>query len=155
MRWWSECTANWRDKWSKVRAERNKFKDDIKRLTLKHEATLQDFHRQQIVQQPLHLPDPTLKVRNYYPGGIQTKTCRVQEVQTVKPSTTDVGINTDYLDLSVTSHNMDFDILPTRQVMSVLYFASQNQFNFIYFITILLIARRHVQCPYPINEMGV
>ena len=116
MRWWSECTANWRDKWSKVRAERNKFKDDIKRLTLKHEATLQDFHRQQIVQQPLHLPDPTLKVRNYYPGGIQTKTCRVQEVQTVKPSTTDVGINTDYLDLSVTSHNMDFDILPTRQV---------------------------------------
>ena len=153
MRWWSECTANWRDKWSKVRAERNKFKDDIKRLTLKHEATLQDFHRQQIVQQPLHLPDPTLKVRNYYPGGIQTKTCRVQEVQTVKPSTTDVGINTDYLDLSVTSHNMDFDILPTRQVMSVLNFASQNQFNSIYFITILLIARRQVHT-YPINEIG-
>ena len=152
MRWWSECTANWRDKWSKVRAERNKFKDDIKRLTLKHEATLQDLHRQQIVQ-PLHLPDPTLKVRNYYPGGIQTKTCRVQEVQTVKPSTTDVGINTDYLDLSVTSHNMDFDILPTRQVMSVLNFASQNQFNSIYFITILLIARRQVHT-YPINEIG-
>ena len=32
MRWWSECTANWRDKWSKVRAERNKFKDELKRL---------------------------------------------------------------------------------------------------------------------------
>ena len=151
MRWWSECTANWRDKWSKVRAERNKFKDDIKRLTLKHEATLQDLHRQQIVQQPLHLPDPTLKVRNYYPGGIQTKTCRVQEVQTVKPSTTDVGINTDYLDLSVTSHNMDFDILPTRQVMSVLNFASINLFNSIYFITILLIARRRVHT-YPLTK---
>lgn len=24
MRWWSDCTANWREKWSKVRAERNR-----------------------------------------------------------------------------------------------------------------------------------
>ena len=23
MRWWSECTANWRDKWSKVRTKDN------------------------------------------------------------------------------------------------------------------------------------
>ena len=45
MRWWSECTANWRDKWSKVRAERNKYKDDLKRLSIKHEATLQDLNK--------------------------------------------------------------------------------------------------------------
>ena len=24
LRWWSDCTANWRDKWTKVRIERNK-----------------------------------------------------------------------------------------------------------------------------------
>ncbi|MEE6500279.1 hypothetical protein FKM82_003725 [Ascaphus truei] len=28
MRWWSDCTANWREKWSKVRAERNKARED-------------------------------------------------------------------------------------------------------------------------------
>ena len=80
MRWWSECTANWRDKWSKVRAERNKFKDDLKRLTIKHEATLHDLNRRQGQIIIPELPDLTHKVRNYYPGGIQTKTCRVQEV---------------------------------------------------------------------------
>ena len=42
MRWWSECTANWRDKWSKVRAERNKFKDELKRLqnSLSHDVSI-------------------------------------------------------------------------------------------------------------------
>ncbi|XP_063801870.1 coiled-coil domain-containing protein 102A [Pseudophryne corroboree] len=28
MRWWSDCTANWREKWSKVRAERNKAREE-------------------------------------------------------------------------------------------------------------------------------
>ncbi|KAB5558752.1 hypothetical protein PHYPO_G00020880 [Pangasianodon hypophthalmus] len=28
MRWWSDCTANWREKWSKVRAERNRARDE-------------------------------------------------------------------------------------------------------------------------------
>ncbi|KAM8888192.1 coiled-coil domain-containing protein 102A isoform 2-T2 [Synchiropus picturatus] len=32
MRWWSDCTANWREKWSKVRAERNRARDDIRQL---------------------------------------------------------------------------------------------------------------------------
>jgi hypothetical protein len=56
MRWWSECTANWRDKWSKVRAERNRFKDDLKRLSIKHEAALENLNRQ------LQMPEVGLKV---------------------------------------------------------------------------------------------
>ncbi|NWR24193.1 C102A protein, partial [Emberiza fucata] len=28
MRWWSDCTANWREKWSKVRAERNRAREE-------------------------------------------------------------------------------------------------------------------------------
>lgn len=35
MRWWSDCTANWREKWSKVRNERNKAKDEAKQLKSK------------------------------------------------------------------------------------------------------------------------
>ncbi|XP_045762252.1 coiled-coil domain-containing protein 102A-like [Maniola jurtina] len=32
MRWWSDCTANWREKWSKVRNERNKARDEAKQF---------------------------------------------------------------------------------------------------------------------------
>ena len=28
MRWWSECTASWRDKWNTVRMERNRARED-------------------------------------------------------------------------------------------------------------------------------
>ena len=48
MRWWSECTANWRDKWSKVRAERNKFKDELKRLqnSLSYDVSILNLSRE-------------------------------------------------------------------------------------------------------------
>lgn len=32
MRWWSDCTANWREKWTKVRNERNKARDEVKQF---------------------------------------------------------------------------------------------------------------------------
>ncbi|XP_026490177.2 coiled-coil domain-containing protein 102A [Vanessa tameamea] len=32
MRWWSDCTSNWREKWSKVRNERNKARDEAKQF---------------------------------------------------------------------------------------------------------------------------
>ncbi|XP_022691422.1 uncharacterized protein LOC111261858 isoform X4 [Varroa jacobsoni] len=32
MRWWSDCTNNWRDKWSKARAERNEAKEELRRM---------------------------------------------------------------------------------------------------------------------------
>lgn len=32
MRWWSDCTANWREKWSKVRAERNRAREEVRQL---------------------------------------------------------------------------------------------------------------------------
>lgn len=35
MRWWSDCTANWRDKWGQVKNERNKAREDNKVLKQK------------------------------------------------------------------------------------------------------------------------
>ncbi|XP_069476884.1 coiled-coil domain-containing protein 102B [Ambystoma mexicanum] len=43
MRWWSDCTANWREKWSKVRAERNKAREEAGQLGLKLENTLKEL----------------------------------------------------------------------------------------------------------------
>jgi len=42
MRWWSDCTANWREKWSKVRTERNKAREEAKMLRTKLEIALKD-----------------------------------------------------------------------------------------------------------------
>ncbi|KAJ7312126.1 hypothetical protein JRQ81_006468 [Phrynocephalus forsythii] len=43
MRWWSDCTANWREKWSKVRAERNKAREEVRQLRLKLEALTKEL----------------------------------------------------------------------------------------------------------------
>ncbi|XP_006837649.1 PREDICTED: coiled-coil domain-containing protein 102B [Chrysochloris asiatica] len=43
MRWWSDCTANWREKWSKVRAERNSAKEEGRQLRLKLEMTMKEL----------------------------------------------------------------------------------------------------------------
>lgn len=32
MRWWSQCTASWRQKWNTVRNERNRARDELMRL---------------------------------------------------------------------------------------------------------------------------
>ncbi|KAJ1523319.1 hypothetical protein ONE63_001192 [Megalurothrips usitatus] len=42
MRWWSDCTANWREKWSKVRNERNSAREESKMLRLKLEMAVKD-----------------------------------------------------------------------------------------------------------------
>lgn len=39
MRWWSDCTANWREKWSKVRTERNKAREETRMLRGKLEMS--------------------------------------------------------------------------------------------------------------------
>ncbi|KAL8182363.1 UNVERIFIED_CONTAM: hypothetical protein K2H54_054891 [Gekko kuhli] len=43
MRWWSDCTANWREKWSKVRTERNKAREEGRQLKLRLESTLKEL----------------------------------------------------------------------------------------------------------------
>lgn len=42
MKWWSDCTANWREKWSKVRTERNKARDEAKHLRTSLETSIKD-----------------------------------------------------------------------------------------------------------------
>ena len=43
MRWWSDCTANWRDKWSKVRNERNKAREEARTLRSKLEIAVKEL----------------------------------------------------------------------------------------------------------------
>ncbi|XP_013110380.2 coiled-coil domain-containing protein 102A isoform X3 [Stomoxys calcitrans] len=42
MKWWSDCTANWREKWSKVRNERNKAREETKLLRTNLEMAMKE-----------------------------------------------------------------------------------------------------------------
>ncbi|GAB0092637.1 coiled-coil domain-containing protein 102A [Sergentomyia squamirostris] len=42
LQWWSDCTSNWREKWSKVRTERNKARDEAKQLRSSLESAIKE-----------------------------------------------------------------------------------------------------------------
>lgn len=61
MRWWSDCTANWREKWSKVRNERNKAREEAKQLRTKLDTALKDANVYRVEKQDLELQNDQLK----------------------------------------------------------------------------------------------
>ena len=42
MQWWSDCTTNWREKYTKVRGERNKAREECRQLRNKLESSVKD-----------------------------------------------------------------------------------------------------------------
>ena len=42
MRWLSDCTANWREKWNKARNERNKARDENRQLRARLDAAVKE-----------------------------------------------------------------------------------------------------------------
>ncbi|KAL6112734.1 ccdc102a [Pungitius sinensis] len=68
MRWWSDCTANWREKWSKVRAERNRARDEVRQLrqrldTITKELTSVRRERQELASENETLRQEALCLR--------------------------------------------------------------------------------------------
>lgn len=68
MRWWSDCTANWREKWSKVRAERNRARDEVRQLRQRLDALTKELtsvrrERQELVSENETLRQETLRLR--------------------------------------------------------------------------------------------
>ncbi|XP_017771708.1 PREDICTED: coiled-coil domain-containing protein 102A isoform X2 [Nicrophorus vespilloides] len=61
MRWWSDCTANWREKWSKVRNERNKAREEMKQLRTKLDMALKDTNLYKREKQEMELQNDQLK----------------------------------------------------------------------------------------------
>lgn len=61
MRWWSDCTANWREKWSKVRNERNEAREEIKSLKAKLEIAIKDANTFKYESQELEVQNEQLK----------------------------------------------------------------------------------------------
>lgn len=68
MRWWSDCTANWREKWSKVRAERNKAREEVRQLrqkleTLTKELTSLKRERQEVLSEKEQLGQEVARLK--------------------------------------------------------------------------------------------
>lgn len=61
MKWWSDCTANWREKWSKVRNERNKARDEAKQLRTSLEAAIKESNSYKREKNDLELQITQLK----------------------------------------------------------------------------------------------
>ncbi|XP_069709129.1 coiled-coil domain-containing protein 102B [Phaenicophaeus curvirostris] len=53
MRWWSDCTANWREKWSKVRAERNKAREEARQLRITLDNVVKELSMLKKINQDL------------------------------------------------------------------------------------------------------
>lgn len=68
MRWWSDCTANWREKWSKVRAERNRARDEVRQLRQRLDALTKELtgarrERQELAAENEQLRQEAQRVR--------------------------------------------------------------------------------------------
>ncbi|NWT09014.1 C102B protein, partial [Vireo altiloquus] len=66
MRWWSDCTANWREKWSKVRGERNKAREEARQLRIKLDSAIKELSvlkkiNQDLVSQKENLENGTAR----------------------------------------------------------------------------------------------
>ncbi|XP_044764815.1 coiled-coil domain-containing protein 102A isoform X1 [Coccinella septempunctata] len=61
MRWWSDCTANWREKWSKVRNERNKAREECKQLRTKLDSVLKETSSSKKKKEELEIQNEHLK----------------------------------------------------------------------------------------------
>lgn len=61
MKWWSDCTSNWREKWAKVRNERNQAREEIKQLRSTLESSMKESHSYKREKHDLELQITQLK----------------------------------------------------------------------------------------------
>ncbi|NXO06689.1 C102B protein, partial [Oriolus oriolus] len=79
MRWWSDCTANWREKWSKVRGERNKAREEARQLRIKLDSVIKELSVLKKINQDLVSEKENLE------NGTAWKTeCSCSEISYIK-----------------------------------------------------------------------
>ena len=99
MRWWSDCTANWREKWSRARDERNRARDECRRVRLELDAAAADRatlvqHRDELV---LRTKDLETELRHHSLGD------RSAETRSTADDHRDVDVQTDSNEAAVSA----------------------------------------------------
>ena len=118
MRWWSDCTSNWREKWSKVRNERNKAREENRQLrakldlcikeinSLKREReglvnTCKDSEKSKLMDKQVELPDDSKSTSCNSLDSVQSKSeLQSSSVQTdpVEPLSLSSSMSDEKLD---------------------------------------------------------
>ncbi|CCD66418.1 Coiled-coil domain-containing protein 102A [Caenorhabditis elegans] len=64
MRWWSSCTADWRNRWSAVRDERNRAREEAETLRLNYDLLLEEkrFLAEQLYHVDSESDEPKLEI---------------------------------------------------------------------------------------------
>uniref|UniRef100_A0A914DEQ4 Coiled-coil domain-containing protein 102B n=1 Tax=Acrobeloides nanus TaxID=290746 RepID=A0A914DEQ4_9BILA len=119
MRWWSECTASWRQKWNTVRNERNQAREEGNQLRRALQEAYEEIEKLRNVQN--NLDDSQTERINKVPTfqfDAQMIVLCDSEVQATSTSF-DVGTNTDILYEQVIDDHLseklqDFGILSAK-----------------------------------------
>ncbi|CAI5439322.1 unnamed protein product [Caenorhabditis angaria] len=69
MRWWSNCTAEWRNRWSAVRDERNRAREEAETLRYNYDLLLEEREKSIISSQE---SSPELELRPKLHVAVQT-----------------------------------------------------------------------------------
>jgi len=97
MRWWSDCTANWREKWSKAREERNRARDECRRLRTELDSANAD--RAELVQ---HRDELVLRTKDLE-TELRTRSLAdpAEHLGSTVHGYRDIDVQTDHLEVAV------------------------------------------------------
>lgn len=109
MRWWSDCTANWREKWSKVRNERNKAREESKQLRTKLDTSLKETNMYKREKQDLELQNDQLKKEIEKIHILLLKHAGQFDSQIFEALGNDIGNELSFDNNSLTSQPQSFD----------------------------------------------
>lgn len=76
LRWWSDCTANWRDKWTKVRIEKNKAVEEAR--LMKRDVDRLEFERDRLREENASLREELCEMRARYEDFISRGDVRIE-----------------------------------------------------------------------------
>lgn len=91
MRWWSDCTANWREKWSKVRAERNRARDEVRQLRQRLDALTKELtgarrERQELAAENEQLRQEAQRVRAEQSSPVDASSATASSTSSNQPT---------------------------------------------------------------------
>ncbi|XP_062836644.1 coiled-coil domain-containing protein 102B isoform X2 [Anolis carolinensis] len=66
MHWWSDCTGNWRKKWSTIRAEKNKAYEEGRQLKLQLEESMKELNSLKKINEALLAERAEIETQNIW-----------------------------------------------------------------------------------------
>ncbi|XP_014347204.2 coiled-coil domain-containing protein 102A [Latimeria chalumnae] len=117
MRWWSDCTANWREKWSKIRAERNKAREEARLVRQKLDTMMKELCTVRKEKQDLLHENEKLRLDVDMKLAFSGNMCQYEEYILGFPELEpDRHIRNNEFPLGQSKTNQDLEIIENTQI---------------------------------------